>query len=294
MISTVINVGKNSFVIKDNSLYNSEGELYSRNFQIGGHYSDCVNVSVSYTDNSKPNNAKISTIVYDEECSLKAPLLRGEGTIIMIKTLLRHINKVIPEIKEFIFEDKSNIECGTEEEKHQKRLRKRGTYARPLVLYYFSIAFNCGTWYEKNFNAYQHDIVMHKAYRERVKELLMDKTIKPSFNDFLRIAQPQMKYLEEIKKLYEESETYEEFFNSMPKDDRCRLVRDWITTFMEYYLKGVFKNSDWVIDVEKMDNTPELCKVRKNGGRRITIKKKKYYYPKEKIRLSLQYHDMGI
>ena len=33
----------------------------------------------------------------------------------------------------------------------------------------------------------------------------------------------------------------------MPKLDRCRLVRGWISTFMSYQLKDVFDNMDWVI-----------------------------------------------
>jgi hypothetical protein len=216
----------------------------------------------------------------------------------MIKTLLRHINKKIPEINEFVFEDKSNIECGTEEELYQKRSRKKGTYARPLVLCYFSIAFNCMTWYEKHFNAYQQNTSMHTAYRAYVKKLLKEETSKPSFDDFLRIAQPPMKYVDELKTLYEASLTYGDFFNSMNKDDRCRLTREWIPTFMEYYLKDVFKQTDWIIDVRTMDENTIRCRngneTRKTGGK-YTPKKNRtsYYCPKGRIRLYLEENDMG-
>lgn len=292
MTSESVNVGKYKFNIKDSISKTDEGIIYSRNFQIGGNYSDCVNVSITYDAHNNPISAKIPTLVYDEECSLAAPLNRGDGTIIMIKTLLRYIKKKIPEINVFVFEDKSNIECGTEEEKQQKRRRKRGTYARPLVLYYFSIAFNGVTWYEKHFNAYQEDISIHRGYRVRVKELLNEEQTKPSFNEFLRIAQPPMKHLDELKQLYEAASTYGEFFNSIPKDDRCRLVREWLPTFMEHYLKGVFKNSDWIIDVRKMD---EKNKSGMNGDRRITAKQNKmrYYIPEGRIRLSVEQKDIG-
>ena len=311
MTSETINIGKYSFNINDNISKTQEGLIYSRNFQIGGKYSDCVNVSIKYGSNGKAISAKIPTLVYNEDCSLTTPLDRGEGTVLMIKTLLKYINNKIPEINEFVFEDKSNIEyyalapscaldgtsaeCGTDEEKHQKRRRKPGTYARPLVLYYFSIAFNCVTWYEKHFNAYQYDLKQHSMYRMRVKDLLKNKEMKPSFNEFLLIAQPPMKYLEELKILYETTKTYGEFFSSIPKDDRCHLIREWLPTFMEHYLKDVFKNTDWVIDVKKMDEKIVQCGgsiTRKKGGNR-TIKKNKYYCPLGRIKLSFEHKDMG-
>jgi hypothetical protein len=305
---TIVNVKKYRFNIVSRPLTNKEGEIYCYNFRIGGNYADCVNISVAYDAMQRPVSAKIPTLVYDTECSLAAPLDRGEGTIEMIKTLLRHVKEKIPEINEFVFEDKSNIEfltaiqncafasqnakCGTEEEKYQKRRRKRGTYAVPLVLYYFSIAFNGETWYEKHFNAYQKDTEMHKSYRKSVDDLLRKKEMKPEFNEFLRIAQPPTKYLDELQALYNSTTTYGEFFNSMPKTDRCRLVREWIPTFMEHYLAGVFKNSDWVIDVRTMDkkrNNTHYGGTRKKG--RHT---KSYYCPLGRIRLSFEQKDSGI
>ena len=309
MTSEIINIGKYKFNIIDNILKTDEEKIYSRSFKIGGNYPDCVNVSISYDKYNNPISAKIPTLVHDEECSLSISLDKGEGTIQMIKTLLRYIKAKIPEINEFVFEDKSNIECGTKEEKHQKRRpperglapaqraegrHKRGTHAVPIALYYFSIAFNCVTWYEKHFNAYQEDLSINNAYRSCVKDLLKTEKMKPSFDDFLRIAQPPMKYVDELKELYNKTSTYGDFFNSIPKEDRCRLVREWISTFMEYYLKWVFKNTDWVIDVRKMDEKHEQCGggTRKKGGSRA-IKKKKYYCPMGRIRLSMESNDMG-
>lgn len=291
---TIINIEKYRFRIKENISNNRDGIIYSYNFKIGGNYSDCVNVSVSYDTNGKPIMAKIPTLVYDSECSLTEPLDKGEGTIVMIKTLLRHIKNKVPEINEFVFEDKSNIECGTEDEQYRKRYRKRGTHTVPVALYYFSLAFNGITWYEKHFNAYQLDSAIHKEYRKKVKELLTDKNQKPSFNEFLCIAQPPTKYLNELQSLYEKADTYGQFFKSIPKNDRCRLVREWISTFMEHYLKGVFKCTDWVIDVRKMD---DKVIINQNGGNGTRKKgkstKSSYYCPKGKIRLSFEQKDTG-
>ena len=112
---TIVSVGNNIFCIQDNISKTEDGMIYSRNFKIGGKYEDCVNVSITYDENNKPISAKIPTLVYDEECSLSGKLDRGEGTVAMIKTLLRYIHTKIPEITEFEFEDKSNIEIDEDE-----------------------------------------------------------------------------------------------------------------------------------------------------------------------------------
>lgn len=285
-----VQVGRYRFLIQDNTLYDREGNIYSRNFQIGGDiFKDCVNVSISYDANNNPISAKIPTLVYDSECSLDSPLNKGKGTVVMIKTLLTYINYKIPTITDFIFEDMSNIECGTDDEKIHKQYRKRGTHVVPVSLSFFSIAFNHITWYEKHFNAYQKDIKKHRAYRKHVNDLLDKKEMKPDFYEFLRIAQPQVKYLDELQTFYEKTLTYGDFFKSIPNDDRCRLVRDWISTFMTYYLQGVFTNIDWVINVRTMNNV-------KNGGgtrKRGRVNTTKYYCPVGKINLSFEQKDIG-
>ena len=292
-IKTDISVGRYHFRIIDSSQCNREGEIYSRNFKIGGTYHDCVNVSITYNEDSRPISAKIPTLVYVPECSFDIPLDRGEGSIVISKTLLRYIHKQLPTINEFVFDDMSNIECGTEDEIRQKKFRKTGTNAVPVVLYYFSIACNGVTWYEKHFNAYQKDRGIHAEYRKRVEWLLKDKDAKSSFNDFLRIAKPPQKNVEELELFYEKSETYGEFFNSIPKDERCRLVREWIGTFMEHYLNGYFFNTNWVIDVTHMD---PLKKINQKAGTRKKSKishTSSYYCPVGRIHLSKTLYDTG-
>jgi hypothetical protein len=141
-ITTFINVGKYKFQIIDNTL-SSRGQIYCRSFKIGGNQSDCVNVSITYNQN-QPISASIPHILYDPDCSINIPLDRGQGSVVMIKTLLQHIHRQIPTITEVSFEDKSNIECATDYEIQKKgsRFRKRGTNVYPIPLYYFSIALN--------------------------------------------------------------------------------------------------------------------------------------------------------
>jgi len=313
-LQKTVNIGRYTFQIIDNTL-SMRDQIYCRNFKIGGNNLDCVNVSIKYNEN-KPISGYIPHILYDPDCSDEFPLYlcssklptqsadlngkdnsyhalekcegveRGQGSVIMIKTLLNYIHEQIPTITEIDFEDKSNIECATEYEIKNKssRFRKKGTNIYPIPLYYFSIAFNGQTWYEKNFNARQKNIEKHKKYKEKINNLLYSQEEKEntSFLQFLQIAQPPIEIIDQLENYYNKSITFGDFFQSIPKMDRCKLVRDWISTFMSYHLRDVFENSDWII---------ELPFRITNGGRKNT---RKYYCPKGRIIHNKTYKDFGI
>jgi hypothetical protein len=281
---TIINVGKYKFQIIDNILSVKE-QIYCRNFKIGGNNLDCINVSISYDSKNEPISASIPHIMYDEECSIDVPLDRGEGSIKLIKALFQYIHLQLPTITEVNFEDKSNIECATEYEIQKKgsRFRKKGTNVNPVPLYYFSIAFNGETWYEKHFNARQKDKNKHDKYREKINDLLHSSQFKTntSFIEFLKIARPPMETTDELETYYINSNTFGNFFQSIPKKDRCRLVRDWISNFMEHHLSNLFSNTGWIIEL------PIITK----GGKQ---KSRKYYCPKTRIKHNITYKDFGV
>jgi len=163
----IIEVPPYKFNIIDNTNV-EDGRITTRNFKIGAKYVDCVNVSVQYDAHNRLVSATIPTLMYDEDCSFTQKLDRGEGTKVIIKTLLNYVHKKIPEVTLFEFQDASSIECGTQEEKDRKSKRKKGTHAHPIALYYFSLVFNGITWYEKHFHAYKKK--GHDAYRAFVKK----------------------------------------------------------------------------------------------------------------------------
>ena len=268
-ITTTVTVGKYTFKIIDNTLSLRE-QIYCRNFKIGGNQTDGVNVSISYNDN-QPVAAVIQNIVSDNaDCSMDPqPLDRGQGSVIMIKTLLQHIHQQLPTITEVKFEDKSTIECAPD--------------ICPIPLYYFSIAFNGKTWYEKYFNATQKDKNKHDKYRATIKNLLYSEEVKTktSFMQFLEIAQPPVEITNELEQYYNKSVTFGDFFQMMPKQERCRLVREWIHIFMSHYLKDVFESTNWTIELP----------IAMNGGRRHT---RKYYCPRGRIAHKMTYKDFGI
>lgn len=284
-VKTVVKSGKHTFQITDNTLLYG-GEIYSRSFKIGERPLNCIDVSISYKD-GKPI-AHIPYVEYNPDCSVDTPLDSGRGTVVMIKTLLNYIHSQIPIITEVTFEDKSNIECATDAEISKKgsRFRKQGSHVYPIPLYYFSIAFNGETWYEKHFNARQTDSKKHAAYKTRINTLLNEPETKSNmtFLQFLQMTAPPMNITEELGKYYERAETFGHFFQSIPKVDRCRLVRDWIGTFMSRQLKGVFDNKDWVIDIPSF--------ITGGGKRRNT--KKRYYCPKCRVYRNTTCRDFGV
>ena len=294
MVVTHVSVGKYRFNIIDNTTEYG-GRIICRNFKMGSEsYPDCVNVSISYDMNNNPIKAHIPTLTGHEKCARDNNLDKGEGSILMIKTLLRHINKEIPEITKFTFEDYSKLECGTKEEKNAKVDRAVGTHAYPVSLFYFSLAFNGITWYEKHFYATLRNPDQYRSYREGIKRICYTKESKLSFEEFLAISTPTLEQILELKPYYERADTYHQFFSSIPFERRCSLVRNWIHVFMAHILQGVFQHTDWMMDVTTMD-TPVISM---GGGKRTTRKRGKrndaYYCPKGRIYNCDSYGDHHI
>lgn len=276
-----IRVGKYNFKIIDRT-ENYYGYISSRNFKIGGNYPDCVNISVSYQ-----NDIPVSLyIVYDDECSFETPLDRGQGTIIMIKTLLNYVHKELPSIREVGFEDKSQIECATEDEKKSKRTRfqKKHSLTIPSPLYYFSIAFNGKTWYEKHLNAVMKNQQEYQQFRTSIDNMLNSPDFKSNitYRMFVEKTSMQPNLDSVIRPLFENSTTFSDFFNSMPKEKRCEYIRGWITKFMETFLNHTFKNEGWIIPIP-IDT--------QHGGKKS---KKTYYLPRGRIRRNTTMKDIGI
>jgi len=282
-----IKSGKYTFAIKESTFNDRDGDIMFKTIKMGGTYpDDCVNIVIVYKNNI-PTTAKMPHIMYDEECVInenpkeKILLQKGDGSKIMIQTMLGYIKQKYPSIKEVEYDDMSSIECATEDEIINAKNQKRGTNMKPLSLYYLSIVYNGQTWYEKYFNARMQDPQKHIKYRERVDNLL--KTKPMDFKEFSRIILVPNNLLGELYEYYESAETYGDFFQAIPKLERCRLLRPWIDKFMEYYLKNIFFNKNWVI--------PLVAR----GGSRKTRKNHKSFYTPNNIRLNTNYTgDLGI
>jgi hypothetical protein len=233
----MVTVGPYEFQIIDNTLFSRDKtEIYGRNFKIGGTYPDCVNILIIY-ENNKPVDASMRILLSDQESAFNRPYEKGGGAIIMIKTILNYVYVQLPRLTHINFDDNSNIECATEEE------------LKSMPLYYFSILFNGQTWYENYFNAKQKDEVRHQQYRTRVTEFLYSPEYKTNipFDRFVALFGKREEDMTELHQYYNNTNTFNEFVQSMPKQDRCRLVGPWIEQFMKFILNDVFSNYNWII-----------------------------------------------
>lgn len=287
---TEIKVGPYRFTIVDKTTY-YEGRVSERTFKIGGTYPDCGDASIDYDLQGQPVSGHLSYAMSDPECSKGTPLDRGEGSVMMLKAFFRYIHEKVPHITRFSFDDKSNIECGTEEEKRSRRHPKKGSFAKPIPLNYFSIAFNGYTWYEKNFHAIYMNEEKHTEYRAQIKEFLTEEKMPP-FAEFIRkipkheetlIANKAMH--EEVKMLYEKANTFRDFFTSIPKIERCSHARTWLISFITKRLYGIFSHNHWFINVTRMDEPVAPLsgggreRGKRKGGRRTRKRDDSFYTP---------------
>jgi len=186
----------------------------------------------------------------------------------MIRAAVRFAHSQVPELEDFQFDDMSHIDC-REKDRTSAPTRKP---IMPLNLAYFSIAYHGMTWYEANFNATMIDERKYAAYKKSL-EFLTDPAAKPEFTEFLEAAQPPADQIERLRAWYEGAATYREFFQAIPKGQRCELLYYWLTNFMKRYVK--FEEKGWVMNVK------EMSAARQRGGsraRRLTRRLRPFTY----------------
>lgn len=270
------------FKIK-NEIMRYGDRIMSHTITIGGDYDKCVTVSYKY-NGIKPISASLPYLLYEPECTIGSDLERSGGTVQMIKKLLNYAYKKVPDIHIFEFDDMSKIECVGKDLslKPPRKLRE------PIDLYYFSIAYYGMTWYELNFNAKMTDRSKYEKYRNSF-EFLSNKGEKSKILalDFLQSIQCPIEHVDYLKEKYEKTETFMDFFKSIPKSDRCKYLQHWISTFMEKYLKNIFTNKGWEIDILDMDS-----KKPNTVGGRYTRKRSIRNRIKYKINNEGKYHSL--
>jgi hypothetical protein len=262
---TTVTSGPYTFQITDNTLFSrTNNEMYGRKFTIGGTYQDCVEISIIYEKNN-PHDARMRFLHNDgQECSISNCHMYN-----MIKTLLHYVYVQLPTLTHIIFDDKSYIEYAGKDDDDKPTLQPM-MHDDPIPLYYFSIAFNGQTWYEYYFNAKQKNQVRHGQYRTRIAKFLYNHEYKTKiqFGRFVSLFNKREEEMAELIEYYNHANNFNDFFQSIQEQDRCRLVGPWIQQFMKYILKDVFYSEDWIIHFP-LEITGENNETRK------------YYYPEE-------------
>jgi hypothetical protein len=250
------------FQITDNTLFSrTNNEIYGRKFTIGGTYQDCLEISIINEKNNTHDARMRFLHNTGQECSISNGHMYN-----MIKTLLDYVHVQLPTVTHVNFDDKSHIDYAAK----YITTTQNALHDYPIPLYYFSIVFNGQTWYEKYFNAKQNNPDRHEQYRKRVAKILYAPEYKTHilFGRFASLFNKREEEMVDLVEYYNNANNFNEFFQSIPEQYRCRLVGPWIQQFMKYILKDVFYSEDWTIQFP-LQITGE------------TNETQKYYYPEE-------------
>ena len=245
-----------TFSVKTNTMtYNDM--IIGKTIRTGGDYK-CVTISYKYQNNT-PISASIPLLSYEPECAVGSSLQKGTGTETLIKTAISYAYSQETSVPLFTFDDTSHIDC-FEIDLTIKPPRKQ---RKPLNLAYLSIAYYGKTWYERTFHAKMSDETKYARYRNSLS-FLTDPSTKVDFRRFLELVQPTNEQILYLEQKYNSASTYREFFNSIPRSQRCDQLFGWINPFMRYYLADVFSEKGWVIDA-RLINTQRGGSTRKRN-----------------------------
>ena len=77
-----------------------------------------------------------------------------------------------------------------------------------------------------------------------------------------------------LSKYYSNDKTWIEFFNSIPKNEKCTALYNWLPYFIDPFLEHTYIEKSWYIDIDSMPKTRmEIVKdTPKVGGSRKTRK----------------------
>lgn len=273
----------------------------------------CVSITVTceYEDERMRSKfpahiAAITRIDYHPNCCLNDLLIRGTGTIQLIKIAMVYVMQTFPWVKCFSLEDSSKILCGPE---HLHMYTSLQT---------LSLITNGKTWYEKYFEAKIADQLIHSVYRQRID--LLSKNIDLSFDQFCKICNipttlksidlnisqsivgknantstkaNSMNIFKQsgtnvynlhalLQTYYNNATNYLDFFINLRKDTLkhseipfCWIVNSWALDLIEYILQEQpYLRKTWIID-GKIVNNFIITIEKQNGGFKKRNKKNK-------------------
>jgi hypothetical protein len=205
---------------------NDEPDYYF--VKIGGkEFIGCMEIFINKPSSRYYNNPKIAQIYSEPECWYQ--LGKKGDTINLIKGSLQ-LCQMIFGVNLFCLNDNSNIECGvTNMNKTPPR-----KLSKPLSLAHLYIATYGKTWYEYNLNAFLKNENIRQEYYNSLQNLQNpEKKQKNDFETFAAINYFDKEQYNYLKPFYEKSNTWQEFFQSIPKEQRCRMLNRWLADYLD-------------------------------------------------------------
>lgn len=257
--------------------YNDISNLSDLSLQPTLCWRDCINISIH---KGNPTQAKIPHLQAEPECSFDK-ILEDKESSNFIKASLQYVSKKYPDIKKFLLDDMSNVDCG---KKRLNVLPKMRKLDKPFSLSHLYLATHGETWYEKIFGAKMINIKLYDLYKESRNKL--HGKIDIDYDKFKHLYSIDDNNDKIISNYYSKDKTWIEFFKSIPRDDRCKGLYNWLPSFINEKIENTFIQNGWYIDIDSMPKTiMEIVEKPNNmkGGNqtiksRIKITNKQYFY----------------
>jgi len=234
---------------------------------IGNYDIYCIDVQLLKNRESGIVDTGILTKArWDISCSINEPFTKGVDTTIIIKLMLQYIHDRYPQVKYITFTDMSTKEC------------EDGSSVNLAAM---KLLTDGKTWYETHFDAkidpmLKDGYVNMRKYAETVKNNM-------SFDVFIgNLPQNTYSYItkDELRKLYDNAQSWQEFFYPVRKnigfDKFCIWlgVNNWFNLFVQTVLKlNIMMSLQFILTPKQYDIKYTVVKnMSGSGHRRITLK----------------------
>ena len=231
-----------------NNKHTFKASINGSHIKIGGKsYNDCINVAIYNDTDNIPVKAKIPHLQSEPECSFDN-ILDNKDTVDFIKASLQYIHYKFPTIKIFEFDDMSHIDCGK-----TKSVIPPRKLDKPFSLAHLYLAMYGETWYENRFGAKMINKVLYNNYKEGL--LKLNNKINIDYTVFKINNSINEKQDAILSKYYSKDKSWKEFFNDIPKDERCDSLFNWLQYYIPEIIENTYNPFGWYIDIETMPKT---------------------------------------
>lgn len=233
---------------------------------VGGYEIYCIDAQVLKTvDGHFQEEGLLNKIRSDIVCSVDNDFTEGEDTHKIMIFIMTYIKDNFVGVKTLKFNDMSKRKCDN------------NTYVNLAAMKYFTVG---KTWYEDKFNA-----IIHPSNEQLYKNmgiLIQRKKEVLSWEDCRKIFLPSvgLPYEEsKMKKIYEDSKTWQEFFKTILDNEGISKLCIWLTTndwFFNFVNYVSFNISAFQFLITIKQYTIDYEILPSVGGRRRTRKRRPF------------------
>jgi hypothetical protein len=264
LTKTKIKIGTKNILL---ATYEKERRI---NIYVGGHDKWCIYCELIKDNGIVKELGYLIQIRYDLLCSLDDNFTRGHDIKQLIRFLIQHIYNNYPMVKGLSFNDLSTKQCNNEID---------------VNLAVMTYLYSGKTWYQKNFDV----IVSPQSidnWNKNIEKLTNAKQLQWDeisntirLETLLSLTKSKDDTLlfqneDDVKILYDESKTWQDFFGEINKQieiaDFCDFISNWIVKFIAHYFSNLY-DLTFILQIKDLDISYNQSEYQR-GGKRFTRK----------------------